>query len=77
MGESGERTRLRYEELHSLYSSPNVVIVIKSRRLRLVDDVVRLEEGRATFKILKGKPTGKGFLGRPRRRWKSDNENGY
>ena len=56
-------------ELHSLYHSPNIVRVIKCRRLRWAGHVARMEEGRSTFKILTGKPTGKRPLGRPRRRW--------
>ena len=57
------------KELHSLYRSPNIVRVIKSRRLRWAGHVARMEEGRMAFNILKGKPTGKRPLGRPRRRW--------
>ena len=49
-----------------VYCSPNIVRVIKSRRLRWTCHVVRMEEGRSTFKILIGKPTGKRPLGRPR-----------
>jgi hypothetical protein len=60
--------RLHREELHSLYRSPNIVRVIKSRRLRWAGHVVRMEEGRSAFNILTGKPTGKRPLGRPRRR---------
>ena len=45
--------------LHSLYRSPNIVRVIKSRRLRWAGHVARMEEGRSAFKILTGKPTGK------------------
>ena len=52
--------------LHSLYRSPNIVRVIKSRRLRWTDHVARMEEGRSAFKILTGTPTGKRLLGRPR-----------
>ena len=47
------------EELHSLYRSPNIVRVIKSRRLRWAGHVTRMEEGRSVFKILTGKPTGR------------------
>ena len=48
--------------------SPNIIRVIKSRRLRWAGHVARMEEGRSAFKILTGKPTGKRPLG-PRRRW--------
>ena len=69
--EIGEWKRLHNEELHSLYRSPNIVRVIKSRKLRLAGHVARMEEGRSAFKILTGKPTGKRPLGRPRRRWRT------
>ena len=52
--------------------SPNIVRVIKSRRLRWAEHVARMEEGRSTFKIVTGKPTGKRPLGRPRRRWEDN-----
>ena len=63
-----ERRRHHNEEPHSLYCSPNIVRVIKPRRLRWAGCVVRIEEGRSAFKILIGKPAGKRPLGRPRRR---------
>ena len=52
--------------------SPNIVRVIKSRRLRWAGYVGRMEEGRSASKILTGKPTGKIPLGRPRRRWEDN-----
>ena len=70
--ENGEWRRLHNEELHSLYCTPNIVRVIKSRRLRWAGHVGRMEEGRSAFKILTGKPTGKRPLGRPRRRWEDN-----
>ena len=69
---NGEWRRLPSEELHSLYRSPNIVKVIKSRRLRWAGHVARLEEGRSAFKSLTYKPTGTLLLGRPRRRWKDN-----
>ena len=57
--ENGEWRRLHNEELHSLYRSPNIVRVFKSRRLRWAVHVARMEEGRSAFKILTGRPTGK------------------
>ena len=63
---------LHNEELHSLYRSPNIVRVIKSRRLRWAGHVARMEEGSSAFKILAGKPTGKRPLGRPWRRWEDN-----
>ena len=59
--ESGEGFKMR--ELRRLHCSPNVVRVIKSRRLRWTFHVARMEEGRSAFKILIGKPTGKRPLG--------------
>ena len=56
----------------SLNRSPNIVRVIKSRSLRWVGHVAKMEEGRSAFKILTGKPTGKRPLGRPRRRWEDN-----
>ena len=55
-----------------MYRSPNIVRVIKSRRLRWAWHVARIEEGRSAFKILTGKPTRKRHLGRPRRRWEDN-----
>ena len=71
-GENGEWRRLDNEELHNFYRSPYIVRVIKSRRLRWAGHVTRMEEGRSAFKILTGKPTRKGSLGRPRRRWEDN-----
>ena len=55
-----------------MYRSPNIIRVVKSRRLRWADHVARMEESRNSFKILTGKPTGKRPLGRPRRRWEGN-----
>ena len=68
----GEWRRLHNEELHSLYRSPNIARVIKSRILRWAGHVARMEERRSAFKILTGKPTGKRPLGRPRHRWEDN-----
>ena len=58
---------------HSLYRSPNIVRVIKSRRLRWAGYVARIEEGRGTLKIYQlGYTSGKGPLGMPRRRWEDN-----
>ena len=59
-------------EYHSLYRSPNMFRVIKSRRLRWAGHVVRMEEGRSAFNILTGKPTRKRLLGRPKCRWEKN-----
>ena len=67
--ENGEWRRLHNEELHSLYRSPNIVRVIKSRILRWTGHVARMEEGRSAFKILTGKTTGKRPLGKMREQY--------
>jgi hypothetical protein len=66
--EDGSWRKLHNDELHSLYSSPNIVRVIKSRRMRWVGHVARMEEGRGVYRVLVGRPEGKRPLGRPRRR---------
>ena len=55
-----------------MYRSPNIVRVIKYRRLRWAGHVARIEEGRSAFKILTGKPKGTRPLGRPRCRWEDN-----
>ena len=70
--ENAEWGRLHNEELHSLYHSPNIVRVNKSRRLRLSGHVARMGEFRSSLKILTGKPTGKIPLGMSRRRWEDN-----
>jgi len=60
---------LHNEELNDLYSSPNIVRVIKSRRMRLAGHVAHTGEERGAYRVLVGKPEGKRPLGRPRRRW--------
>ena len=69
---TGEWRKLHNEELNDLYSSPNIVRVRKSRRLRWAGHVARMEEGRVVYKVLVGKPEGKRPLGRPRRRWEDN-----
>jgi hypothetical protein len=56
-------------ELHILYSSPNIIRQIKSRRMRWVGHVVGMGEERKVYSVLVGKPEGKRPLGRPRHRW--------
>jgi hypothetical protein len=70
--EDGSWRKLHNDELHSLYSSPNIVRVIKSRRKRLVRHVARIREGRGIYGVLVGKPEGKRPLGRSRRRWEDN-----
>ena len=55
-----------------MYRSPNIIRVIKSRRLRWAGHVARMEEGRNAFKILTGKPTENRSFGRSRRRWEDN-----
>jgi hypothetical protein len=64
----GEWRRLHDEELNDLYSSPNVIRVIKSRRMRWTGHVARMGEKRGVYRILVGRPEGRRPLGRPRRR---------
>jgi hypothetical protein len=66
---TGEWRSLHNEELNDLYSSPNVIQVIISRRLRWAGHVSRMGEKRGAYRILVGRPEGKRPLGRPRRRW--------
>ena len=64
----GEWRRLHNEELNDLYSSPNIVRVIKSRRMRWAGHVARMGEERGMYVVLVGKPEEMRPLGRPRRR---------
>ena len=66
---TGEWRRLHNEELNDLYSSPNIVRVIKSRRMRWAWHVARMGEERGVYRVLVGKPEGKRPMARPRRRW--------
>ena len=71
-GYNGEWRRLHNEELHSLYRSPNIVRVIKSRILSWAGHLARMEEGMSAFKIVTGKHTGKRPSGRHGRRWEDN-----
>jgi len=66
---TGEWRRLHNEELNDLYSSPNIVRVIKSRGMTWAVHVARMGEERGLYRVLVGKPEGRSPLGRPRRRW--------
>jgi hypothetical protein len=70
--EDGSWRKLHNDELHSLYSSPNIVRVIKSRRMRWAGHVACMGEGRGVYRVLVGRPEGKRPLVRPRRRWEDN-----
>ena len=63
---TGEWRKLHNEELINQYSSPNIVRVIKSRRMRRAKHVARMGEGKGVYRVLVGKPEGRRPLGRPR-----------
>ena len=69
---AGEWRKLHNEELNVLYSSPNIVRVIKSKRKGWSGHVTLMGEGRAVYRVLVGKPEGKRQLGRPRIRWEGN-----
>ena len=69
---TGEWRKLHNEELRVLYSLPNIVRVVKSRRMRWAGHVARMGKGRGVHRVLVGKPEGKSPLGRSRRRWEDN-----
>jgi len=69
---TGEWRKLHNEEVSDLCSLPNMVRVIKSRRMRWAGHVARMGEGRGVHSVLVGKPEGRKPLGRPRRRWEDN-----
>ena len=69
---TGEWRKLHNEELNDLYSLPNIVRVVKSRRMRWAGHVARLGEDSGVHRVLVGRPEGKKPLGRPRRRWEDN-----
>jgi hypothetical protein len=66
---TGEWRKLHNKELRYLYSSPSIIRIIKSRRMRWAGHVARMGEKRNAYRLLVGKPEGKRPLGRSRRRW--------
>jgi hypothetical protein len=70
--EDGSWRKLHNDEHHNLYSSTNIVRVIKSGRMRWAGHVARMEEGRSVYRVLVARPEGKRPLGRPRRRWENN-----
>jgi len=69
---AGEWRKLHNEELSDLYSLPNIVQVVKLRRIRWVGHVACIREGRVVHRVLVGKPEGRRPLGRTRRRWEDN-----
>jgi hypothetical protein len=70
--EDGSWRKSHNDEIQNLYSSPNIVRVIKSRRMRWAGHVARMGEGRGVYRILIGRPEVKRPLGRPRGRWEDN-----
>jgi hypothetical protein len=66
---TGEWRKLHNKELCDLYSSPSIIRIIKSRRMRWAGHVALMGEKRNAYRLLVGKPEGKRLLGKPRRRW--------
>jgi hypothetical protein len=71
---TGEWRRFRKEELNDLYSSTNIIRVIKSRRMRWAGHVARMGKGRGAIRILVGRSERRKPLGRPRSRWEDNAE---
>ena len=69
---TGEWRKLHNEELNDLYSSPNIVQVIKSRKMRWAGHIAGMGDRKGTYRVLVGKPEGKRPLGRPRCRWEDN-----
>ena len=69
---TGKWRKLHDEELSDLYSLPNIVRVVKSRRMRWAGHVARMGEGRGVHRVVVRKPEGKRPLGRPRRSWEDN-----
>jgi hypothetical protein len=69
---TGEWRKLHHDELNDLYSSCNIVQVIKSRIMRWAEHVACMGERRGVYRVLVGKPEGKRRLGRPRCRWEDN-----
>jgi hypothetical protein len=70
--EDGSWRKLHNDELHNLYSSPNIVRVIKSRRMKWAGHVAHIGEGRGVYRVLLWMPEKKRPLERPGRRWKDN-----
>jgi hypothetical protein len=70
--EDGSWRKVHNDDIHCLYSSPNIVRVIKSRRVKWAVHVARMGEGRGVYRVLVGRAGGKRPLGRPRSRWEDN-----
>jgi hypothetical protein len=70
--EDGSWRKLHNDELHNLYSSPDIVRVIKSSRMRWAGHMARMGERGNVYRVLAGRPESGTPLGRPRRRWKDN-----
>jgi hypothetical protein len=64
--------KLHIDELRNIYSSLNIVMVIKSRRMRWVGHMAHMGNGRGVYRVLAGRAKGKRPLGRPRNRWEDN-----
>jgi hypothetical protein len=71
---TGEWRRLRNVELNDLYLLPNIIRVIKLRKIRWAGHVARMGERRDAYMILVGRPEGRRPPGRPRRRWEDNSK---
>jgi hypothetical protein len=69
---TGERRKLHNEELNYLHSSPNIVWVLKSRRIRWTGHVERMGDRGGVYRVLVEKPEGNKPMGKPRRRWEDN-----
>jgi hypothetical protein len=72
MREQGSERKINIEELNDLYSLPNIVLVIKQRKMKFSEHVARMRESRGVYSVLVEKPEGKRSLGRARRKWKNN-----
>ena len=69
---TGEWRKQNNEALNDLYSTPNIIWVIKSKRIIWAGHIARMGERRVIYRVLVGKPEGMRPLGRPRRKWEDN-----